>query len=111
MMKPNPATLPVFALAMLCAPLVRQTAAADAADGHPITIGGRAIDSAGQPIQGALVFLVSTTANKELRRATTGSDGRYEFRDVEMPLLPLRKQEQESVFRQGLFRSLATFRR
>jgi beta-lactamase regulating signal transducer with metallopeptidase domain len=52
-----------------------------------IQVRGRAKDLAGKPITGATVFLVSTNGiDKQLGETKTDAEGRYEFRDVQLPL-------------------------
>ena len=54
---------------------------------HPITVKGRAVDQAGKPIPGAKVFLASGgRVTKRIAETTANEDGRYEFRDVPLPI-------------------------
>lgn len=54
---------------------------------HPITVTGRAVDSAGRPIPGAHVYLASRRADyKRIAETTTDAEGRYEFHDVPLPI-------------------------
>ena len=68
---------------------------------HPITVTGRALDSAGKPLEGATIFLISTNVVQQtLGETKTGRDGRYEFREAK---LPLPKQAKGDFFEQGNF--------
>ena len=54
---------------------------------HPITVTGRAFDPDGKPIAGARIYLASLRADyKRLAEARTDAEGRYEFRDVPLPI-------------------------
>ncbi len=54
---------------------------------HPITVTGRAIDPDGKPIPGALVYLASLRADyKRVAETITDGEGRYEFRNVPLPI-------------------------
>ena len=54
---------------------------------HPISVTGRAVDLAGKPIAGARVYMASQRADyKRVAETTTDADGRYEFRDVKLPI-------------------------
>jgi beta-lactamase regulating signal transducer with metallopeptidase domain/protocatechuate 3,4-dioxygenase beta subunit len=53
----------------------------------PITVTGKATDSAGRPIAGATIYLVSTNGiNAPLGITTTDLTGAYTFRDAPLPL-------------------------
>ena len=68
---------------------------------HPITVSGRALDSAGKPIEGATIYLISTNVVQQtLGETKTGRDGRYEFREAK---LPVPKQAKGDFFKQGNF--------
>jgi protocatechuate 3,4-dioxygenase beta subunit len=53
----------------------------------PLSLSGRALDQAGQPIHGATIYVVSTNGSppKLLGEATTHANGRYEFKDLPLP--------------------------
>ncbi|HEY2838573.1 MAG TPA: M56 family metallopeptidase [Pirellulales bacterium] len=55
---------------------------------HPITVTGRATDADGKPVVGAKVHLASlgSAGSKGLAMTTTDEQGRYEFRDAQLPL-------------------------
>lgn len=54
---------------------------------HPITLTGRALDPNGKPIRDARVYLASTSADwKRVAETTTDAEGRYEFREVPLPI-------------------------
>jgi beta-lactamase regulating signal transducer with metallopeptidase domain/protocatechuate 3,4-dioxygenase beta subunit len=54
---------------------------------HPITVTGRAVDPEGKPVAGAEIYLASRTADfRRLAETTTDEEGRYEFRDVPLPI-------------------------
>ena len=54
---------------------------------HPITVSGRALDLEGNPIAGAEVYLASLRAAwRKVAETTTDASGRYEFRDVPLPI-------------------------
>jgi RNA polymerase sigma factor (sigma-70 family) len=54
---------------------------------HPITVTGRALDPDGKPIAGARVYLGARWADsKRLSEVKTDENGRYEFRDVALPI-------------------------
>lgn len=72
---------------------------------HPITIAGTAVDRDGQPVAGATIFVI-TGSNKDKsvpRTATSGRDGRFELRDVELPYLPDDNNEPSEVCRIQLY--------
>ncbi len=53
----------------------------------PITVTGRALDPAGKPVPGAHVYLVSRRADyKRIAETITDAGGRYEFRNVPLPI-------------------------
>ncbi len=56
-------------------------------DHQAITVTGRAVDEKGQPVPEATIFLVSTGSSPDrlLGKITTGKDGRYAFRDAQLP--------------------------
>ena len=54
---------------------------------RPISVSGRALNTDGKPIRGATMYLSSQRGNyKRLSEAVTDATGRYEFRDVPLPL-------------------------
>ena len=54
---------------------------------HPITVTGRAVDLAGKPVRGAVVYLASRRGDyKRVAETTTDAEGRYEFHDVPLPI-------------------------
>ena len=55
---------------------------------QPITVTGRAIDPDGNPVPNARIVLASTlpTWSSRVAEVTTGPDGRYEFREVALPI-------------------------
>jgi beta-lactamase regulating signal transducer with metallopeptidase domain len=54
---------------------------------HPISLTGRASDINDQPVAGARVYLISQRADyKRVAETTTNAEGRYEFRDVRLPI-------------------------
>jgi RNA polymerase sigma factor (sigma-70 family) len=54
---------------------------------HPITVFGRAFDPEGKPIGGARVYMASCRADcKRVAEGKTDTEGRYEFRDVPLPI-------------------------
>ncbi len=59
---------------------------------EPITISGRATDSSGRPVAGAMVYVIDANLRSwtgdasRLATATTGPDGRFVARDVELPV-------------------------
>jgi len=65
---------------------------------------GQALDAAGKPIAGATVFLVSTNqVDKPLGNRTTDADGKYEFREVEIPIPPRREGAAEEDYSAATF--------
>jgi beta-lactamase regulating signal transducer with metallopeptidase domain len=55
----------------------------------PISVSGRALDIEGKPISGATVYIASQRADsKRLAETATDSEGRYQFRDVPLPIKP-----------------------
>ncbi|HTU26563.1 MAG TPA: M56 family metallopeptidase, partial [Pirellulales bacterium] len=66
------------------------------------SVSGRALDPAGQPIVGATIFLVSTnnSPGEVLGQATTDGEGRYRFKDANLPYYPPGDQE---TLEQGTF--------
>ena len=53
----------------------------------PISVSGRAMDLEGKPIAGAKIYLASLRVDwKRLAETTTDGQGRYEFRDVPLPI-------------------------
>ncbi len=63
---------------------------------HRVTISGRALDDAGQPIAGARVYLLPHNADYTpmvlLGQTTTDEAGEYRFADVELPVLEIPPQ-------------------
>ena len=58
-----------------------------AIDTHPIALTGRAFDPDGNLLAGAKVYLASRTADaKRVAKTSTDANGRYEFRDVPLPI-------------------------
>jgi RNA polymerase sigma factor (sigma-70 family) len=54
---------------------------------YPITITGRAVDPDGKPVAGAQIYLASLrAAYKRIAETVTDAEGRYVFRDVELPI-------------------------
>jgi hypothetical protein len=54
---------------------------------HPITVTGQAIDEQGKPIPDAKIYMASKlVAWRRIVSTTTDANGRYEFRDVELPI-------------------------
>lgn len=54
---------------------------------HPLSLSGRAVDSDGKPIAGAIIFVVSTNQiNKTLGQTVTDQDGRYSFNELPLPV-------------------------
>jgi RNA polymerase sigma factor (sigma-70 family) len=54
---------------------------------HPITVTGRAIDPQGKPIAGARIYMASRrAAYKRVAETVTDGEGRYEFREVPLPI-------------------------
>lgn len=54
---------------------------------HPISVSGRALDTDGNPIAGATMYLSSLRADwKRLAETVTDPKGRYQFRDIPLPL-------------------------
>jgi protocatechuate 3,4-dioxygenase beta subunit len=70
---------------------------------HPLSVSGRALDEAGKPVQGAIIFLVSTNSSpqKTLGQATSDANGRYEFRDA--PLPESRRSKPAEQYQSGCF--------
>jgi len=93
---PRPGTDPPTAPAVVKPPTGKGTAAPAAAKDvepvpetytHPITVSGRALDSAGKPVAGARVYLASLRADySRIAETTTDADGRYKFQDVPLPI-------------------------
>jgi hypothetical protein len=56
---------------------------------YAITVTGQAKDADGKPISNAQIYLVSTPswARRLLGEATTDAEGRYEFRDAQLPII------------------------
>jgi len=53
----------------------------------PISLSGRALDSAGKPIAGANIYLAAQNSNaRRLAETKTDENGRYEFHDVPLPI-------------------------
>jgi len=53
----------------------------------PISLSGRAVDLDGKPIRGAKVYIASPRVeSKRLAETVTNEQGRYEFRDVPLPI-------------------------
>ena len=68
---------------------------------HPISMAGRAIDPAGKPIPVARVYLASRRADyKRVAETITDAEGRYEFRDVP---LPIQRDDTDSGRDEGAF--------
>lgn len=66
---------------------------------YALTLTGTAIDRNGKPVPGATIFLVATVGSpgKALGKVTTGDDGRFEFREVQLPVqVPTEKDTFES---------------
>jgi beta-lactamase regulating signal transducer with metallopeptidase domain len=54
---------------------------------YPITITGRAVDPDGKPVAGARIYLASRRADyKRVAETVADAEGRYAFRDVELPI-------------------------
>jgi hypothetical protein len=53
-----------------------------------ITVTGRALHENKQPIAGATIYIVSTNSGDDrlLEQATTGGEGKYEFKDIALPV-------------------------
>src|SRR5262249_30271167 len=76
--------------------------------GHqPFTVSGRAVDVAGQPVSGATIFLISGNMSPDrlLAKTTTDKDGRYEFRDAQLPYRT-NQGDEEWAEEQGSFQIL-----
>lgn len=55
---------------------------------HPISVSGRALDVDGNPLAGAAMYLSSQSADwKRLAETMTDREGRYEFRNIPLPLV------------------------
>jgi RNA polymerase sigma factor (sigma-70 family) len=74
------------------APARRRTRPGTDSRRESITVSGRAIDSSGRPVAGAAVYVIDTNrcrfggGRDLLAMATTGPDGSYLARDVELPV-------------------------
>jgi|GEM_PF-6965471 len=72
----------------------------------PITVRGRAIDSEGNPVIGATIFLVSTRGtDAPLGTTTTDRDGLYIFHSAR---LPVSQEERDNFPQQGQFQVFGT---
>jgi RNA polymerase sigma factor (sigma-70 family) len=68
-------------------PAVTRKPAPSRTETYPITITGRAVDSDGKPVAGAHIYLASRRADyKRIAETVTDPEGRYAFRDVELPI-------------------------
>ncbi len=73
-------------------PARKKIHAPDESRREPITVTGRATDPAGRPVAGATVYLINANLRMTgdgrdvLATATTGPDGRYTARNVELPV-------------------------
>ena len=80
-------------------PATEKKAADPAVKHYPVKLFGRALDPNDKPIAGATVFLVSTnnSPSKKLGQVVTDRDGKYEFRDAQLPVtVPQDKEWHES---------------
>jgi beta-lactamase regulating signal transducer with metallopeptidase domain/protocatechuate 3,4-dioxygenase beta subunit len=65
-----------------------------------IDVRGRALNAAGEPIEGATIYLVSTNGiDRQLGETKSDAEGRYEFLDVKLPI----KQPLPQLARAGTF--------
>ena len=70
---------------------------------HPITVKGQAVDQSGRPVPGAKIYLASGEPGyKRVAETTAKEDGRYEFRDVALPI----KSAEPPMKRRGRFPGL-----
>ena len=68
-------------------PAVTQDPALPQTYTYPITITGRAVDLDGKPVAGARIYLASRRADyKRVAETVADAEGRYAFRDVELPI-------------------------
>jgi protocatechuate 3,4-dioxygenase beta subunit len=54
---------------------------------HPITVTGQALDPDGKPLPGAHIYIASRLVDyKRIAETTTDDQGRYQFRDIPLPI-------------------------
>jgi RNA polymerase sigma factor (sigma-70 family) len=71
---------------------------------QPFTVTGRAIDKEGKPLLGATIYLVSTNNSPQrlLGKTTTDKDGRYAFRDAQLPYR-IKEKDDDDNWESGSF--------
>jgi len=103
----------VIAVALVASPMASRCLGQDEDDfpfgppdrTHAITVSGRALDEAGQPVTGASVRLLSVNgADVELGSVVTEADGRFRFVDAPLPIF----DRQPPSISSGTFMLLAT---